>query len=288
MTGVRRHEVDDPGVAGVVFEPERRTEHGAVVLPGSGGGIPEGYAMRLAELGVGAFALGYFGLPGLPSTLVEVPLEQVAHGVAVFRDRLAGAEQIGVMGSSKGAELALLLASYRPDLVGSVVAVAPSCVSWYGLDQTDPTSMRRPSWTWRGQPVPFLPYRQHVAPSWSDAGLRLDMCYEFTAYADTEIDTARIPVEQATGPILLISGDDDHMWPSAAMADQLVDRLAANDRGAQVTSVVYAGAGHAFLHREFLPDDVAAYWDFGGSTEADAVARSAACPHIASFLRGEQ
>ena len=46
----------------------------AVMLGGSSGGIPEGLARRLAENGVSAFALGYFGAPGLPPALIEIPI----------------------------------------------------------------------------------------------------------------------------------------------------------------------------------------------------------------------
>ena len=53
------------GLAVVLFEPEDRSDHAAVMLGGSYGGIPEGLARRLAENGVTAFALGYFGAPGV-------------------------------------------------------------------------------------------------------------------------------------------------------------------------------------------------------------------------------
>src|SRR5258708_26277664 len=87
---VRRAEVSGLDAIGAVFEPEVAYGHFAVMLSGSSGGIPEAPARRLAENGVTALALGYFGAPGLPTDLVEIPLESLARGIELFRDRFAG------------------------------------------------------------------------------------------------------------------------------------------------------------------------------------------------------
>src|SRR5690348_16278757 len=77
---VRRTEIRNSDAIGVVFEPELDTDHFAVMLSGSSGGIPENPARRLAENGVTAFALGYHGVPGLPGGLVEIPIESLERG----------------------------------------------------------------------------------------------------------------------------------------------------------------------------------------------------------------
>jgi uncharacterized protein len=105
-----------------------------VVLGGSYGGIPEGPARRLAENGLSAFALGYFGAPGLPAGLVQIPIEKLQQGIEFFRGRFAGGRGVGVLGFSKGAELALLLAAGSEGAIARVVAVAPSHVVWFGLN----------------------------------------------------------------------------------------------------------------------------------------------------------
>src|SRR2546426_3386667 len=84
---VRRVEVSEGDTVGVVFAPEGESKGSVVVFSGSGGGIPEGYARRLAEYRLTACALGYFGVPGLPSTLVEIPLEMVQRGIETFSEQ---------------------------------------------------------------------------------------------------------------------------------------------------------------------------------------------------------
>src|SRR3977135_3080482 len=128
---VKRTEIRNSEAVGVVFEPEQESDHFAVMLSGSSGGIPELPARRLAENGVTAFALGYHGAPGLPADLVEIPIESLERGIELFRERFAGRRPIGVLGISKGAELALLLAAHLGSAIGRVVAVAPSHVVWF-------------------------------------------------------------------------------------------------------------------------------------------------------------
>jgi dienelactone hydrolase len=58
------------------------------------------------------------------------------------------------------------------------------------------------------------------------------------------VAVAEIPVERATGPVLLLSGEDDQMWPSARLsriAEARAERLGAGDR---VTHVAYPDGGH--------------------------------------------
>src|SRR5882762_2199789 len=101
---VRRTEIQDSEAIGVVFEPEGESDHFAVMLSGSSGGIPEAPARRLAENGITAFALGYHGAPGLPPDLVEIPIEALERGIALFRARFARQRSVGVVGISRGAE----------------------------------------------------------------------------------------------------------------------------------------------------------------------------------------
>jgi acetyl esterase/lipase len=164
---LRRTEIRDGGTTGVVFEPAEGSDHFAVMLGGSYGGIAEGPARKLAESGVCTFALGYFGAPGLPSELVDIPVESLERGIEWFRGSHAGGRSIGLLGFSKGAELALLLAAHMRDAIGPIVAVAPSHVVWFGLTAPGPGGDRRSSsssWSLGGNPVPFLPSAPSSSP----------------------------------------------------------------------------------------------------------------------------
>ena len=76
--------------------------------------------------GYTTFALAYFGVEGLPRELVKIPLEYFKKGFDWLRtqDTVDG-RRLGVVGGSKGGELALLLGATFPE-IKVVVARAPS------------------------------------------------------------------------------------------------------------------------------------------------------------------
>jgi dienelactone hydrolase len=288
---VRRTEIDSNGTVGVVFEPAGESDHFVVMLGGSSGGIPERPARRLAEHGLTAFALGYHGAQGLPSALVEIPIESLERGIEVFRHTYAWGRAVGLMGMSKGAELALVLAAHMGDAIGPVVAVAPSHVVWFGLNPPEADTDRRSersSWSLGGEPLPFLPCPEGVELVFNDRGLRTDGFFDLSRHQREHVEAATIAVERSAGPILLLSGDDDHQWPAAPMAGEIVRRMVAHGRVDDVTNVLYPDAGHVLLMQGLPPlsgPGTGPPMDFGGTTEADIVAGKSAWERIPSFLQ---
>ncbi len=287
-----RQPVAESGLVGVLFRPQDGGPFpGAVVLGGSGGGVREELAGTLARHGLTSFALTYFGADRLPPAIVEVPLEYVERA-ARWLGRLPAVTgaPVGMVGGSKGAELALLAATRFPELIGPVVAIAPASVVFFGLDHhgDDPAAVRRSSWSHQGRPVPFVPYPSEGEPGSSGAGLAMAPIYE-AALADEEaVAAASIPVERVRGPILLVSGDDDRMWPAARMAEMVITRMAGHGRSADVTHLRYPGAGHRLLGAAVAAPAASgerAPFDYGGSDEADAQARDDSWEQAGAFLR---
>jgi uncharacterized protein len=282
---VRRSEITAENIVGVVFEPAARANRFAVMLGGSFGGVPEGPAKRLAENGICTLALGYFGAAGLPPGLVEIPIESLQRGIDFFRVNFAGGKAVGLLGFSKGAELALVVAANMGEAIGPVVAVAPAHVVWFGLKPPGPDLDRAStlsSWTLQGAPLPFLP-SLNASPVFNERGLRTDVFFNLDGYEPGQVTAATIPVERATGPILLLSGDDDHQWPAVPMANRVVRRMTDHGRLKDITSVVYPGAGHVFLVLDFLRPGGPAF-DYGGGPDADRAAGADAWQRIPAFL----
>src|SRR6185295_18206336 len=98
---------------------------GVLALAGSDGGIPTYFQRLLASERCACLALAYHATPKTQPALIEVPLERLERAPRWLREhpRVATRDgRVGVIGVSKGAELALLLATTFPDLVGPVVA----------------------------------------------------------------------------------------------------------------------------------------------------------------------
>jgi dienelactone hydrolase len=253
------------GVHGVFYEPADTTKRGPAVLVfgGSEGGLSAGdKAAALASHGYPALALAYFGEPGLPSTLTNVPLEYFATALRwLARQPGVDPDRMIVGGVSRGSEAALLLGVTYPDLVHAVIATSPSSTVFSGLPD-----VTRPAWTLHGVPIPFatstFSYQNAVPPA------------------------AVIPVERIRGPIFLVCGELDELWPSCRFTHEITDRLAANGFGYPVVALVEPGAGHAV--GSLLPNRAAdsGFGRLGGSQSADALGRLDAWPQLLAFLAG--
>jgi acetyl esterase/lipase len=264
---------------------------GVLALGGSDGGVPEYFLSLLAPEGFACLALAYFNTPDTQPALVEVPLERVERALRWMRSHpkvSAHAGRIAMIGGSKGGELALLMAATFPDLVGPVVAYTPSSVVWAGIDFSQRGGSMRSSWSVAGQPVPFVPYPAGVAPSWSDKGMRVRPIYDHGLDNAGAVDVATIPIERATGPVLLISGGDDQMWPSERMCTMVVDRMRRVGRETLVRHLNFPEAGHVLFPYHAPPGNGAVppmNFDLGGSAESGSSAHATAWPEVVRHLR---
>lgn len=238
--------VRESGLVGTLFEPVSAPMGGVLVLGGSDGSIPKYTANQLAQAGFSALALAWFGHPGLPAEAIEVPLEYFHRALRFLQARapLRGAK-VGIWGNSKGAEAALLVAaSYRD--VAAVVGVAASGVAWHGLGSgfKDRTWMRRSTWTRAGDPVPFVPGVVDHRPAVVHGALVLTPMH-LAAMQDAEaLQRAAIAVERIKGPVLLISGEEDQLWPSQELCELAMKRLRASAHPYPDQHLSFAGAGH--------------------------------------------
>jgi dienelactone hydrolase len=179
---------------------------------------------------------------GSPAGFFRVPLEYLHTGLEWLLDQpgVAGS-RAGVIGYSKGAELALLLGSYFPE-VGAVVAGAPSGVVWQG----GPASLGvGSSWTYNGDELAYVPMvrPETLASGWAGP-VRVRESYE-SALADVDaVRRAEIAVERTGGPILMISGGRDAQWPSTPMAEFAEERAKRLAFGDIIMNLRYPDAGH--------------------------------------------
>ena len=216
----------------------------------------------LASYGIAALAVPWFGAPGLPPSPRRVPLESIQ---AHLDELAAVAPRVGILGTSFGAEAALLV-GVRDPRVSLVVALAPTSVAWETSD-TDPDGhrVRDAKWTWQGASVPGVPYvDQHVsgpfddARAWHDASLAA--CPDPSSFA--------IPVEEIAGSVLVSAGGDDRVWDSARSCDEIVARRSA--AGLATTHVTHPRAGHRSVFPGETPAPDRPNFPRGGTPEADA------------------
>lgn len=285
-----RVEVHEAEVVGTFTVPDGPRPHpGVVALSGSGGGIPSWWGDLLAPHGIAVLAAAYFGVEPLPSALCEIPVESVAAAAVWLRRRPeVRSGEVGLVGGSKGAELALLAAATYPELFGPVAAIAPSSVTWFGVDLTGGVAdaSARSSWTVGGRAVPFVPPVPGVGFERTERGLRSVGIYAAALGQDEAVAAAAIPVERATGPLLLLSGGQDAACPSTVMARMIVDRLRAHRRSSNVRFLDFPECGHVVV-RPWPPGDAPPMpFDHGGTAEALDAAHDVALPEVVRHLGG--
>lgn len=217
---VTRQPVRDEGVVATFFLPAGEGPFPTLlVLGGSDGGLFETLGAQLASHGYAALVVAYFQAESLPEDLVEIPLEYFEKAIDWLRRHdSVMTDRIGAIGFSRGGELALLLAA----TYGDIRVVVSYVGSGYTHRAVTTTGVQnRAAWTYHGQPLPFR--RGHT---------------------DEAADDAIIAVERIQGPVLLISGEDDQMWPSTRYSEVARARLAAHHHPFPYEHVHYAGAGH--------------------------------------------
>jgi dienelactone hydrolase len=290
--GVRRIEVRDGGLVGTLFEPSEGTAPALVVLGGSGGGLTEPLAALFASRGFAALALGYFAAPGLPDELKNIPLEYFAAAFDWLGERgSVRGHRVGVVGSSRGGELALLLGATFPR-VGAVVSYAPSALVYGGLGRSG--AAPEPAWLYRGEAVPhFRPTRPPAAlPTAPQGPIALTPGFLAGLEDHAAVERALIPVERVNGPILLVSGDDDQMWPSSRYASMIMGRLRERGHAFADRHLAYPECGH-LVNFAYVPTTVDSskhpitghVFAYGGTPRGQARAREDSWPKVLAFLR---
>ena len=58
------------------------------------------------------------------------------------------------------------------------------------------------------------------------------------------MEQATIPVERIQGPVLLLSGQDDQVWPSSRLSEMVMKRLKEHHHPYEDRHVCYVHAGH--------------------------------------------
>lgn len=265
--GVTATRINEGAVQGYHLAPAERLHPGLVVVfGGSEGSANQRDAAGIAAQGYDVLALFFFGQANQPALLSKVPLEFFGE-VVTWSQRHAGSPvPLTVVGVSKGAELALLLPTYYPQ-IANVVAYAPTDHVFQGLDYGHQAS----TWTWQGKDVAYVPFDRADPAAATSMGLALLLGWPAhlrATYASSlanaaNPEPARIKVETYRTNLLLFAGAKDAMWPS----DDAARAIQARRPDARV--VIYPDAGHVFALNGY-----AGMFALGGTQKANDAARA--------------
>ena len=285
---------------GALFASLPGAKRPAIILLGGseGGSLVTRGAAQLASYGFNVLALPYYSppswptfkaeLPELPAAFADIPVERLNEA----RDWLAAhsevdATRIAIHGTSKGAEFALLAGVHLP-WATSIVAIVPTDVVWEGWGNgVEPA--KHASFALNGKPLPFVPYvefQQEFMGFQTGEAVHIRRPQDKGRAANPAAAVAaRIPVERIKVPLMVIGGQDDQVWASGMMAQNIAERRV--EAKLDTVSLIYTDAGHALSGTGFNP--TTAYNSgpskMGGTPEGNARAQADAWPKTIAFLK---
>ncbi|XP_037995324.1 cytosolic phospholipase A2 beta-like isoform X1 [Motacilla alba alba] len=236
--GVKRISVREGRLRATLFLPPGPGPFpGLIDLYGSGGGLIEYRASLLASRGFVTLALAYMSFEDIPAMPDILELSYFEEAVNFLRKQQQVKDTgIGVLGLSKGGDLALSIATFLPGIKAAVSISGSSFNSFIPLKGD-------------GFTIPVHPYDLGRMKISDESGT-----VDFSDVLDDHMDPAtwdcRIPVERSLAKFLFLSGLDDMNWKSDLYCRDAVQRL--QQHGREVEFYSYSGAGH-LLEPPYLP-----------------------------------
>lgn len=268
-------------VRGAFLKGIDSSKTGVLVLGGSSGRVDTVRAGLFANEGAHALALQWFGGTNQSPGICEVPLETFIDAIDLLTSK--GCERIVLVGTSKGAEAALLT-SIIDQRINAVIAISPSSVVWgnIGAGVDGIAWPERSSWSFESTPLDFVPADMKWRKEYRDGLVSYRSFFEKCLINDIQANKrARIPIEKSTADLIFVAGGDDALWPSDDFAREIVQSRQAHGRSA--TLIFDRRAGHRVLFPgETTPRST--LHAHGGTDEADAMLGQKAWQAIASML----
>ncbi|XP_056400139.1 acyl-coenzyme A amino acid N-acyltransferase 1-like isoform X4 [Hyla sarda] len=202
---------------------------GVIDMFGGVGGLIEFRSSLLASRGFASLALAYFAYDDLPGYLGEMDLkyfEEAAQFLCAHPK--VSSDGIGVVAICKGAEIALAMASYLPQVAATV------CIN--GTNAVNGNSLIYGDLALSG--IPYKAERFLI----TDFG-SLSLLNFLDDPGKPEHQDSILPLEKARGPILFLVGDKDENYNSLFFAREANARAVKYGKK-DVYLRCYPGAGH--------------------------------------------
>ncbi len=192
------------------------------------------------------------------------PLERFGKAIEFLKSR--GIEKIGIGGASTTGMLALVAASYYPE-VTLTIAMSPSDFIMEGFyrDGKD-GAVERPgdnesSVSWQGKPLPYLPYAYRHPEYWEmltkEAKEGGDKVAARKMFDESERrhpvqEEEKIKVENIHGKIVFVGAEDDVLWDTCKYIRRMEERLSQKPHDSSFESLLYEHGTHFVFPQSML------------------------------------
>lgn len=236
---------------GQLFYKEKPNNKTVLMLGGSSGDVRALalLAAPLASNGFNVLIVPFFDSEGLPDKLEKVPLEYFEK---IFKwienNEITSSKEIFIHGTSKGGELALLLAS-RYKQIKKVVAVEPHSYCFQALNGMM-SGNNVSSWGYKGESIPYIEVDNNIFFEDQKKAVEKGIPFGFASTYKKSIEKAankeeaRIKVENSEADILMITGKEDNIWNSYDGCLEILYNLKKNNYKYNVELLTCDKMGH--------------------------------------------
>ena len=184
------------------------------------------------------------------------PLERFGKAIAFLKSK--GIEKIGIAGASTTGMLALVAASYYPEIT-LTIAMSPSDFVMEGFyrDGKDGAAERpgdgESSVSWQGKPLPYLPYAYRHPEYWQklkeeakaggDRSAARQM-FDASERLHPVQEEEKIKVERIRGRVLCIGAEDDVLWDTCRYIRRMEERLSRLPHDCAFEALLYRHGTH--------------------------------------------
>lgn len=235
-------------INGYHIQPKKITGKGVIItFGGSEGGTNLKLARKIAKEGYEVYSMYYFGQENQRESISDVPIDFFEELYEEIENNSNRIKPVTIIGSSRGAELALILASNYQDKIDNLVLYAPSAYSFGGI--YDDFGKELPSWTYKGKEIPFLKQSvlfkdkkgRDIAKKLEKKPIILEPFFTYLIEESGNVKEARIDTSVVKANILIITGKDDQLWPSYRMAQNIIE-----EHKGEHQLIAYDDVGHSF------------------------------------------
>ncbi|MBQ9991141.1 MAG: acyl-CoA thioester hydrolase [Lachnospiraceae bacterium] len=192
------------------------------------------------------------------------PLERFERAIAYLKAQ--GNKKIGIAGASTTGMLALVAASYFPDIT-LTITMCPCDFIMEGFYQDGKDGVHeRPgdnesSVSYRGEPLPYLPYAYRHPEYWQkikqeskDSG---NMIASRNMFIESERlhpvqECEKIKIENIKGKAICIGAEDDALWETTKYIRRMEERLKVLPHECEFTALTYEHGTHFVFPQSML------------------------------------
>jgi len=254
--------IEKEGFYGAWFPNKQETEKGMILMLG------DDALDRMAVCGARwIHSQGCHALTMAPSKKDyghhNYPLERFGKAIEFMKSQ--GCRKIGIVGASTTGMLALIAASYYPE-ISMTIALSPSDFVMEGFYRDGKDGMNeRPgdnesTVSWEGKPLPYLPfayrhpeYWQKIIEESKEGGDKFasKRMFDESERRHPIKEEVLIKVERIQGEIIFIGAEDDVLWDTCKYIRRMKERLFAMNGKAVCEYLLYKHGTH-FVFPESL------------------------------------